>query len=195
MSLMYRFIYGYVAGTQEILRPTMNLFPVNQMSGDVCGPNVGAPRNLRSMDLFPQQAGFSTPASKDDGLKRVNSSVTSLNKSTAVEPQTDQMTIFYDGQVIVFNDFPADKAKEIMLLASKGSSQNNYFNPNPAKTNAPFTSSIARSPVESGVGVPPTSNVVPNFINNATQECIQPAQRPIPGGNPHCPLWFFLTMS
>ena len=143
------------------------------------------------MDLFPQQAGFSSPVAKDDGLRRVDSSVTSMNKFAAVEPQTAQMTIFYGGQVIVFNDFPADKAKEIMLLASKGSSQNNSFNPIPAKTNTPFTSSIARSPIESGIGVPPTSNVVPNFGNNVTQECIQPAQQPIPGGNPHCPLWFF----
>ncbi|XP_022749996.1 protein TIFY 10A-like isoform X2 [Durio zibethinus] len=173
-----------VEGKPEMLRPTMNLFPVNPMSGDVCGRNVGAPRNLRSMGLFPQQAGFSAPASKDDGLKRDDSSVTSLNKSAAVEPQTAQMTIFYGGQVIVFNDFPADKAKEIMLLASNGSSQSNNFNPNPAKTNAPFTSSRAGSPIESGVGVRPTLNVVPNFRNNVTQECIQPAQRPIPGDLP-----------
>ncbi|KAK6248809.1 hypothetical protein QUC31_020374 [Theobroma cacao] len=171
-------------GTPETLRPTMNLFPVNENSGDVSGRNLAAARNLRSMDLFPQQAGFSSPASKDDGLKRVDSSVNSMNKSTAGEPQTAQMTIFYGGQVIVFNDFPADKAKEIMLLASKGSSQNSSFNPNPAKTNVSFTSSIARSPVEPVVGVPPTSNVVPNFINNATQECIQSAQRPIPGDLP-----------
>ncbi|XVF88924.1 hypothetical protein PTKIN_Ptkin19aG0089900 [Pterospermum kingtungense] len=165
-------------GAPEAFRPTMNLFPVNQMSGDVRGPNVGGPRNLISMDLFPQQAGFSMPASEDDGLKRVDSSVTGLNKSAAVEPQTAQMTIFYGGQVIVFNDFPADKAKEIMLLASKG------FNPNPVKTNTPFTSTntIARSPIESGV--PPPSNVVPSFGNNVTQQSIQPAQKPIPGDLP-----------
>lgn len=162
-SLMYSFIYGYVAGTPEMLRPTMNLFPVNEKSGDDCLA-APPPRKLRSMDLFPNQAAFSSP--KDDGLK------SSINKlGSSVEPQTAQMTIFYGGQVIVFNDFPADKAKEIMLLAAKGSSQNNSFNPNPP----PFTSTIATSPIESGIG----------FSTKVTQECIRSAQRPIPGGKPH----------
>nr|KJB65335.1 hypothetical protein B456_010G090600 [Gossypium raimondii] len=169
---MYRFIYGYVAETPEMLRPTMNLFPVNGKSGDDCHA-APPPRKLRSMDLFPNQAAFSSP--KDDALK------SSMNKlGSSVEPQTAQMTIFYGGQVIVFNDFPADKAKEIMLLAGKGSSQNNSFNPNPPHINAPFTSTIATSPVESGIGVPPT----PNFSTTVTQECIRSAQRPIPGDLP-----------
>ncbi|KAK4479016.1 hypothetical protein RD792_014525 [Penstemon davidsonii] len=40
---------------------------------------------------------------------------------TKFEAETAQMTIFYGGQVLVFNDFPSDKAKEIMTLASKSS--------------------------------------------------------------------------
>ena len=32
------------------------------------------------------------------------------------------MTIFYSGQVLVFNDLPADKANEVIALARRGSS-------------------------------------------------------------------------
>lgn len=37
------------------------------------------------------------------------------------EQEKNQLTIFYNGKVLVFNDFPADKAKGLMQLASKGS--------------------------------------------------------------------------
>ncbi|GMI88541.1 jasmonate-zim-domain protein 1 [Hibiscus trionum] len=168
-------------GVPEIVRPTMSLFPMDQMSSG----NVGGPRSLKSMDLFPQQAGFSVPAPPDDALKRVDSIVNSSNKCAATEPQIAPMTIFYGGQMIVFNDFPAEKAKEIMLLATKCSSQNNRFNPNP-EANTPFTPSMPGSPNESGIRVPPTSNDVPNLGNNVTShKSIQPAQqRPIPGDLP-----------
>lgn len=47
------------------------------------------------------------------------------------EPETAQMTIFYGGQVLVFDDLTADKANEIMLLATNISKL------------APSTSSVA----------------------------------------------------
>ncbi|KAE8667092.1 hypothetical protein F3Y22_tig00112452pilonHSYRG00055 [Hibiscus syriacus] len=150
-------------GTPQVPPTTMNLFPVDDKSGDVCGRSNGAPRNLGSMDLFPEGAGFSALAPKDGVRKRVKWSVTNTKKC---EPQTAQMSIFYGGQVISFNDFPADKAKEIMLLASKSSSQTNSVNP------TPFTSSRATSPIEFSFGVPPTS------------KSVQPAQIPVPGDLP-----------
>ncbi|XP_016476420.1 protein TIFY 10b-like isoform X1 [Nicotiana tabacum] len=46
------------------------------------------------------------------------------SKETQKELKAAQLSIFYGGKVIVFDDFPADKARAMMLLASKGSPQN-----------------------------------------------------------------------
>ncbi|KAJ4834727.1 hypothetical protein Tsubulata_007689 [Turnera subulata] len=157
--------------TPEMLRSTatttttMNLFP---MSETPCW-NSGTPRNLRSMDLFPQQAGFL----KEDAQKTLD--------SRPKEPQTAQMTIFYGGQVIVFNDFPADKAKEVMLLAGKGNMQSSKipFASGPASGHP---STFAALPVpkptsEPANSIPPTANSVPRFGNTITQDRVKsPAQ-------------------
>ncbi|XP_042404584.1 protein TIFY 10a-like, partial [Zingiber officinale] len=41
------------------------------------------------------------------------------------EAQKSQLSIFYGGKVLVFDNFPAEKAKNLMKLASKGSSTTN----------------------------------------------------------------------
>lgn len=106
-----------------------------------------------------------------------------FSKSATAEPQTAQMTIFYAGRVIVFNDFPADKAKEVMLLASKGSSQiQNAFPSIPANSHPALAPNISKTPIESTITIPSSSNALPNFGSNLIQEGMQPAPQPIANG-------------
>ena len=64
-----------------------------------------------TMELFPQSAGFGVQdAVAPDATTREQE-----------KQEKRQLTIFYGGKVLVFNDFPADKAKGLMQLASKGS--------------------------------------------------------------------------
>lgn len=139
---------------------TMNLFPMVEKPVAVSTRNSPPmSRNLSSMDLFPQQSGFGCGVSKDDS---------SVSKA---EPETAQMTIFYAGRVIVINDLPADKAKEVMLLASKGSSHSNptILAPTPVQKPSEVTNLIPTS----------TSPVVPNFGNNVIQDRPQQPPQPI----------------
>ncbi|KQK15258.1 protein TIFY 10b isoform X2 [Brachypodium distachyon] len=65
-------------------------------------------RKKETMELFPQSAGLGgvQDAATPDAIAR--------------EQEKRQLTIFYGGKVLVFNDFPADMAKNLIQLASKG---------------------------------------------------------------------------
>ena len=62
--------------------------------------------------------------------------------STAGQKQQDQsktMTIFYNGQVIVFNDLSPEKAKEIIKLAENGAPQK------PQKLDEPLKNTVVNA--------------------------------------------------
>ncbi|KAK9275681.1 hypothetical protein L1049_022948 [Liquidambar formosana] len=158
-------------GNPESFRPagattTINLFPTIENPPAIPARNMAKPRNLKSMDLFPQQAGFGSSVLKEDAPKMVDYS---MNKSSTTEPEKAQMTIFYAGQVLVFNDFPAEKAKEVMLLASMGSSKNP----------SAFSTDSVKNSADSGSLIPSSSTVVPKLGNNSVQERNQQPPQPI----------------
>nr|UUG47642.1 jasmonate ZIM domain protein 1 [Gastrodia elata] len=55
----------------------------------------------KSIDLFPCNPPDAAPSAK--------------------QPEMSQLTIFYGGRVLVFDNFPAEKAEDLMQLASKES--------------------------------------------------------------------------
>lgn len=97
----------------NVIPTAANLFPASER----CVRTMGMTRNMKSMDLFPQQAGSGYSVSKESVPKIADYSINKPSP-TAKEPEKAQMTIFYGGQVIVFNDFPAERVEEIMHLAS-----------------------------------------------------------------------------
>ncbi|KAK4760079.1 hypothetical protein SAY87_023210 [Trapa incisa] len=146
---------GQLSGTPEVLRQMvtpMNLFPENPIADPT--PKSQPAQIQKSINVLPQFA--------HSGAKMCD--------PTTEEPKAAQMTIFYAGQVIVFNDFPADKAKELLLLASKGNNSQ-VFTPQPTLT--PKTPNNQVKP--NTRGLPPSP-----VISNPVQDCLlqpQPAEQ------------------
>ena len=83
---------------------TMSLLPELDVSAKTEAQTFGIASDRQPLDLFPQHAGLGTAA--------------------VPEEKKSQLTIFYGGKMLVFQDFPADKANDLMLMAGKGSSVN-----------------------------------------------------------------------
>ncbi|KAJ3673662.1 hypothetical protein LUZ60_005654 [Juncus effusus] len=94
---------------------TMNLLPgaeveIETEEGNQNGAVFGSISNLNEMELFPQSAGFES--CKLEAEKE---------KEKEIEKK-EQLTIVYGGKVLVFNNFPEEKAKDLMNFASKKNS-------------------------------------------------------------------------
>ncbi|CAN7041095.1 hypothetical protein IGI04_006342 [Brassica rapa subsp. trilocularis] len=100
-----------VTGVFAVSRqPTMmNLFPCEEASPT---------QDVKPTHKVPRQSSFSSSSSA--GAKGEVEKIIET-KSVKVESQSAPLTIFYGGQVMVFDAFPAEKAKQVIDLANKGS--------------------------------------------------------------------------
>ncbi|XP_006650179.1 protein TIFY 10a [Oryza brachyantha] len=120
-----------------------------------------AQKGKETMELFPQNAGFGSEAAVKEA-------------PDAREQEKQQLTIFYGGKVLVFNDFPAEKAKDLMQMASKSASttQNSALLPS-STTAATVTDSTKVS------AVPAQANPLPVAQANA-QKPVRPNAADLP---------------
>ncbi|KAJ0981094.1 hypothetical protein J5N97_009349 [Dioscorea zingiberensis] len=86
----------------------MNLFPGAAVVSEeeTKDTEISEQNGTKSMDLFPQQAGFGP---SDSAIQADQSNV-----------ENASLTIFYGGKVLVFDNFPAEKARDLMQIATKG---------------------------------------------------------------------------
>jgi len=85
-----------------------------------------------------------------------------------------QLTILYDGQVVVFDDVQADKAKDIISFANTGMSQNQ---------NGYVCSYPAAISASSSRPFPFLMNIIPTTANNSVQEHPQAPSKSVICGN------------
>ncbi|MED6210356.1 hypothetical protein PIB30_063346 [Stylosanthes scabra] len=154
---------------------TMNLFPTKE--------NNVVPKNLAftgtAMDLLSPQPAFRPSLHSEEIPTLINSSAV---KSVSKSPKTAQLTIFYNGQVVVFDDCPAEKANELMAFANKGvssQSQNSsvytYTQSQPS-----FPPNLARtSAADSTLQAFPKVNIVASAGTNSIHEHSKPQSRPV----------------
>lgn len=110
---------------------TMNLFP---------GSDVAA-ETFNLDEVSEQKATIFMDPSQDTD----KASMTDEQKEKEMNAQ---LTIFYDGKVMVFDNFPAMKAKDLMEMASKG----NVFLPHSVNVNCSTTGTTAAPPLPPKAG-------------------------------------------
>ncbi|KAK8584897.1 hypothetical protein V6N13_138840 [Hibiscus sabdariffa] len=100
---------------------TMNFLPNMDNSSENLKPKIVASTsnsNAKPTGLFPEIDSFGGSSYRED-----TNNTTDFRKPVKVEAKNSQLTMFFGGRVVVFNDFPSDKFKEIMdFLASHGCS-------------------------------------------------------------------------
>ncbi|CAL0304815.1 unnamed protein product [Lupinus luteus] len=118
-------------------------------------------QSATTMNLFPTNENNMAP-------KNLTSSAM---KSMSKGSKASQLTIFYAGQVIIFDDVPADKANELMSLVNKGISE--------TQSHPSFPHNLIRTPADSVTPVVPNVTIIPGSGTNSIHERSQPSSRPV----------------
>lgn len=92
------------------------------------------------------------------------------------------LTIVYAGKVAVFDNFPADKAHELMAYASKSISQNHQNNTE-SQSRPSFPLNLMRTSTISSTPIVPRVNIIPSTGTSTIHEHRQVSFSPTLCGN------------
>ncbi|EOA35627.1 hypothetical protein CARUB_v10020844mg [Capsella rubella] len=149
---------GFAASRQPTM---MNLFPCEASKMDSLDG-----QDIKPKKMFPRQSSFSSSSST--GTKEEVQMIKET-KSVKLESESAPLTIFYGGRVMVFDEFSAEKAKEVIDLANKGSAKS--FTGFTAEVNQiAYTQNLAKSQKEFA-SIP---NLAASPTKTASPEPIQP---------------------
>ncbi|KAH0455490.1 hypothetical protein IEQ34_015522 [Dendrobium chrysotoxum] len=110
---------------------TMNLFPGSDVSAETRN-------NFNSDEVSERNATiFMDPSTEDTGK------ASKQGEQKREKELNGQLTIFYNGKVMIFDNFPAMKAKDLMEMASKGK----VFHPQSINVNSANTGATAAPPL------------------------------------------------
>lgn len=121
-------IGGKVESLEAIVKPGSSLAAsasaaVNSLRNTGKSAQQTSPEQQPSMDLSPY---VSRPDSSIIVAEHASNKTSTSKEVTTTELKNSQLTIFYSGRVLVFDDYPADKARELVSIAKKSSSQMSY---------------------------------------------------------------------
>ncbi|KAF7041022.1 hypothetical protein CFC21_050863 [Triticum aestivum] len=115
---------------RQYMREQPGVVTVGLSPGGGDGVEAVAPeQRIRTMELFPQQAGTVRGSHERTG------------------PERAPLTIFYGGRTFVFDDFPAEKARELMQLAGSFCAPPPAPDAEPACQNAPGQPCLSDLPI------------------------------------------------
>ncbi|XP_009104734.1 protein TIFY 10B isoform X1 [Brassica rapa] len=113
-------------------------------------------------DMFPCQSSFSSSFGVKEEVVKITET-----KPVKPESQSAPLTLFYSGQVMLFDDFPAEKAKQVIDLANKGNA--NGFTAELNNNQSAYTKNIAKNQKE----IASIPRPVPSPAKSPAQEPIQ----------------------